>query len=68
VLTVQEALADPQLAARQNHVAAPDARDAALLVCAPPALAQTPLGPAPDLGADNDEILGALSEHRARAD
>ncbi|MET0596018.1 MAG: CaiB/BaiF CoA-transferase family protein, partial [Polyangiaceae bacterium] len=68
VLTVQEALADPQLAGRQSHVVAPDARDAALLICAPPALAQTPLGQAPDLGADNDEILGGLPDGAARAD
>lgn len=62
VLTVPEALADPQLAARQNHLATDDRRgDSSVLVCAPPALAQTPLGAAPDLGADNDEILGGLA-------
>jgi crotonobetainyl-CoA:carnitine CoA-transferase CaiB-like acyl-CoA transferase len=60
VLTVPEALADPQLAGRQNHIASGEASDASLLVCAPPALVARPLTAAPDLGADTDDVLAGL--------
>jgi crotonobetainyl-CoA:carnitine CoA-transferase CaiB-like acyl-CoA transferase len=61
VLTVPEALADPHLAGRQNHVASNGgAPDGSLLVCAPPALVARPLAAAPDLGADTDDVLSSL--------
>jgi crotonobetainyl-CoA:carnitine CoA-transferase CaiB-like acyl-CoA transferase len=69
VLTVPEALADPHMAGRQHHVASGDGSpDTSLLVCAPHALAQRPLAPAPDLGADTDDVLASLGELAARRD
>jgi crotonobetainyl-CoA:carnitine CoA-transferase CaiB-like acyl-CoA transferase len=69
VLTVPEALADPHMAGRQHHVASGDgAPDTSLLVCAPHALAQRPLAPAPDLGANTDDVLASLGELAARRD
>jgi crotonobetainyl-CoA:carnitine CoA-transferase CaiB-like acyl-CoA transferase len=65
VLTVPEAVADPQLAGRQRVIAGDTGSPAHLLVCAPPALVARPLHAAPDLGADTDEVLGHLSERPA---
>ena len=69
VLTVPEALADPQLAGRQNHVASVDgATDGSLLVCAPPALVARSLTAAPDLGVDTDVVLASLGDGSVRRD
>jgi crotonobetainyl-CoA:carnitine CoA-transferase CaiB-like acyl-CoA transferase len=68
VLTVPEALADPHLAGRQNHVSSSDGASASLLTCAPPALVARPLTTAPDLGADTAEILASLRAGAARGD
>ena len=65
VLTVPEALADPQLAGRQSHVLSGDRGDP-LLACAPPALVARPLRPAPELGADTDEVLASLDGSSVR--
>jgi crotonobetainyl-CoA:carnitine CoA-transferase CaiB-like acyl-CoA transferase len=67
VLTVPEALADPQLAGRQTHIMSGDASDASLLACAPPALVARQLRPAPDLGADTDHVLASLGDNTANA-
>ena len=69
VLTVPEALADPQLAGRQNHVASGDgAADGSPLVCAPPALVARSLTAAPDLGVDTDVVLASLGDGSVRRD
>jgi alpha-methylacyl-CoA racemase len=60
VLTVPEALTDRQLAGRQTHIVAEEAGGASLLSPAPPALVARPVHPAPDLGADTDEVLASL--------
>ena len=68
VLTVPEALADPHLAGRQAHVVSADTSDSSLLASAPPALVARPLGPAPDLGADTDELLSSLDRSAVSGD
>ena len=68
VLTVPEALADPQLAARQHRVTGSHAggEDGALFGCAPAALVSQALSPAPDLGADTDDVLASLDGRSTR--
>ena len=68
VLTVPEALADPQLAGRQTHVVSGHTGDGSLLACAPPALVARALRPAPDLGADTDQVLSSLGGSVASGD
>ena len=60
VLTVPEALSDPQLSGRRTYVVSSEAGEASLLACAPPALVARPLDPAPDLGANTDEVLSSI--------
>jgi crotonobetainyl-CoA:carnitine CoA-transferase CaiB-like acyl-CoA transferase len=66
VLTVPEALADPQLATRQHHVTTDGRADDSLLTCAPSALVATAVTPAPDLGADTDDVLTSLDGRSVR--
>jgi crotonobetainyl-CoA:carnitine CoA-transferase CaiB-like acyl-CoA transferase len=66
VLTVPEALADPQLAARQHHVRTDGRAEDSLLACAPSALVARAVTPAPDLGADTDDVLASLDGRSAR--